>query len=175
MEEQVILVNSKDKALGTIGKLEAHEKGLLHRAFSVFVFNEKGELLLQKRALHKYHTPGLWTNTCCSHQRPNENNLDAAKRRLKEEMGLNLEPTFSFSFLYESAFENGLIEHEFDHVFYAISNQTPSINPDEVDSYKYLSLKEIEDDFTLHPNQYASWFKICWDEVKEMHKNIFKH
>lgn len=174
MEEQVILVNSKDEALGTMGKLEAHEKGLLHRAFSVFVFNENGELLLQKRALHKYHTPGLWTNTCCSHQRANETNLEAAKRRLKEEMGLDLEPTFSFSFLYKSPFENGLIEHEFDHVFYAVSNQKPSINPDEVDSYKYLSLQEIENDFTLHPNQYTSWFKICWDEVKEMHKNIFK-
>lgn len=174
MEEQVILVNTKDEALGTMGKLEAHEKGVLHRAFSVFVFNEDGELLLQRRALHKYHTPGLWTNTCCSHQRPNETSINAAKRRLQEEMGLSLEPTFSFSFLYESAFENGLIEHEFDHVFYAISNQKPSINPNEVDSYKYLALQDIEADFKKHPSKYTSWFKICWEDVKKMHQNLFK-
>src|SRR5210317_1530346 len=131
-EEKVILVNENDEQIGLMPKMEAHEKALLHRAFSVFVFNHKNELMLQQRALVKYHSPGLWTNTCCSHQREGESNIEAGKRRLQEEMGFVTELEESISFIYKASFDNGLTEHEFDHVLLGKFNGTPIINPQEV-------------------------------------------
>jgi len=163
--DEVILVNDKDQEIGKMEKLEAHQKGLLHRAFSIFIFNTKGELLLQKRALHKYHSPGLWTNTCCSHPKPNETNLEAANRRLKEEMGMKADLSHAFHFIYHVEFENGLIEHEFDHVFYAYSDEIPKINPDEVHEYKYISNDELLKDMDLNPKTYTEWFKLCYDQL----------
>ena len=128
MEEKVILVSETDEQLGLMGKMEAHEKGLLHRAFSVFIFNKDGELLLQQRALDKYHSPGLWTNTCCSHQREGETNLQAGKRRLLEEMGFSCELKELFSFVYKAPFDNGLTEHELDHVMVGYYDEDPVIN-----------------------------------------------
>ena len=133
--EKVILVDRKDHKIGLMEKQEAHIKGLLHRAFSVFVFNKNNELLLQKRALHKYHSGGLWTNTCCSHPRENENTLDAANRRLQEEMGVSCKLEFKFNFIYKASLDNKLFEHEFDHVFFGFSDNLPQINKEEVDSF----------------------------------------
>lgn len=158
--EQVILVNEFDEAIGQMGKFEAHEKGLLHRAFSVFVFNGKGELLLQQRAKHKYHSAGLWSNTCCSHPRLNESCADAANRRLQEEMGIQSSLHFLYAFMYNEPMENGLIEHEFDHVFIGISDDTPMINHEEVASWKYISVEELIKDINQNPDSYTIWFRI---------------
>jgi len=160
-EEQVILVDEHDKPIGTMGKLEAHQKGQLHRAFSVFIFNDKGELLLQKRALSKYHSAGLWTNTCCSHPKPNEETLAAANRRLREEMGLDSLLIHKTSFIYKTPFDNGLTEHEFDHVFIGQSNEDPIINLEEVDSFKWLSLENVKEEIKRTPESFTSWFKIA--------------
>ncbi|MDZ4665022.1 MAG: isopentenyl-diphosphate Delta-isomerase [Bacteroidota bacterium] len=160
-EEQVILVDEHDKPIGTMGKLEAHQKGQLHRAFSVFIFNDKGELLLQKRALSKYHSAGLWTNTCCSHPKPNEETLAAANRRLREEMGLDSLLIHKTSFIYKTPFDNGLTEHEFDHVFIGQSNEDPIINLEEVDSFKWLSLENVKEKIKRTPESFTSWFKIA--------------
>jgi len=165
MQEQVILVDELDNAIGTMEKMEAHEKGLLHRAFSVFIFNDKGELLLQQRAITKYHSAGLWTNTCCSHPRPSETTLDAAKRRLKEEMGLTCDVNHKTSFIYKTNFDNGLIEHEFDHVFFGNCDQEPSINPEEVESYLWMDVIIIIDDIKRDPEKYTSWFKIAMKKL----------
>lgn len=159
-EEYVILVNEQDEELGLMEKLEAHEKALLHRAFSVFIFNSKDQLLLQRRALHKYHSAGLWTNTCCSHPRPNENALEAAKRRLKEEMGMDADLSFKTKFIYKTAFDNGLTEHELDYVYTGKSDEHPAINPEEVDRYKWEAIEDIKNDIHQHPERYTSWFKI---------------
>jgi len=167
MIEHVILVDERDKELGIMPKIEAHEKGLLHRAFSVFIFNFKGELLLQQRALNKYHSPGLWTNTCCSHPREAESIEDAANRRLQEEMGLICKLEKKFDFIYKTSFDNGLTEHEFDHVFFGKSNNHPKINTDEVLSYNYFSFTEIERGLQLQPEIYTAWFKICFNKVKQ--------
>lgn len=164
-EEKVILVNTKDEPIGLMPKMEAHEKACLHRAFSVFIFNTKGELMLQQRALHKYHSPGLWTNTCCSHQRQGESNLAAGQRRLKEEMGLIVPLEEVFSFIYKAPFDNGLTEHELDHVMIGYTEETPQINPDEVAAWKWLSMPLIEADMTRHPAHYTAWFKIIFDRV----------
>lgn len=164
-EDQVILVDTQDKAIGTMGKLEAHEKGLLHRAFSVFIFNDKQELLLQRRALSKYHSAGLWTNTCCSHPRPDEDTLDAANRRLKEEMGLSALLEHKLEFIYKTPFDNGLTEHEYDHVFFGTSNTLPIIDPQEVDSYRYISLQDLKKEISAHPGNFTSWFKIVMEKV----------
>lgn len=159
--EQVILVDEQDNALGSMEKLEAHQKGLLHRAFSVFVFNDKGELLLQQRAASKYHSPNLWTNTCCSHPRPNEHTLQAANRRLKEEMGIETELQLKGSFIYKANFDTGLTEHEFDYVFTGISNAQPTINKDEVENFVWLSLDEIKSQLKSNPEKFTVWFKIA--------------
>ncbi len=161
--EEVILVNELDTAIGVSEKLEAHQKGLLHRAFSVFIFNSKNELLLQRRALSKYHSSGLWTNTCCSHPRPNETTQDAANRRLKEEMGIETELFFKQSFIYKTHFDNGLTEHEFDHLFTGTYNSEPIINKDEVDAYQWLSVEEIKQQIKLQPQIFTSWFKIAME------------
>jgi isopentenyl-diphosphate delta-isomerase len=145
-------------------KLEAHEKGVLHRAFSVFIFNNHGELMLQRRALTKYHSPGLWTNTCCSHQRDGESNISSGKRRLKEEMGFDTELFEKTSFIYKAKFDNGLIEHEFDHVLVGSYNHSPIINSIEVDSWKWMSLENVKKDINDHPDNYTAWFKIIFEK-----------
>lgn len=166
-EEVVILVDSEDKVLGTMPKLEAHEKGILHRAFSVFLFNSKKELLLQRRAENKYHSPGLWTNTCCSHQRLNESTIEAGNRRLMEEMGITSDLKKVFTFKYKTEFDNGLIEHELDHVLFGYSNDSPNINLVEVSAWKWLDIKSIENDIIVNPNLYTTWFKIIFDRFSD--------
>ena len=164
MEENVILVDVLDNQLGLMPKMEAHEKAVLHRAFSVFIFNDKGELMLQQRAAHKYHSPLLWTNTCCSHQRDGESNIEAGKRRLIEEMGFKTNLKEIFSFVYKAQFDNGLTEHELDHVMIGNFNGPPTINPDEVASYKWMTLEAVKKDIELQPNIYTAWFKIIFKE-----------
>lgn len=162
MEEQVVLVDEQDREVGTMGKQAAHREGLLHRAISVFIFDDSGRLLLHRRAAHKYHSPGLWTNTCCSHPRPGEHPLDAAHRRLREEMGMDTDLAFAFSFQYRAAFDNGLTEHEFDHVFVGHSNRQPVPDPAEVADHCWLGLQEIEHNVTARPEQYTEWFKLIY-------------
>lgn len=164
IEEKVVLVNEKDEKIGLMPKMEAHEKALLHRAFSVFVFNDKNELMLQQRALHKYHTPGLWTNTCCSHQRDGESNIDAGKRRLQEEMGFTTDLKETISFIYKAPFDNGLTEHEFDHILVGKYNEEPNINPDEVAAWKWMTLEDVKKDIKNNPAIYTEWFKIIFDK-----------
>lgn len=166
-EEQVILVDSDDNQVGVMNKLEAHEKALLHRAFSVFVFNSKGEMLMQQRALSKYHSRGLWTNTCCSHPRQNEETLDAANRRLQEEMGMQAVLKHQFHFIYRAPLEDGLWEHELDHVFFGTSDDEPQINREEVESWKYMKVAELDEDMKYHPERYTAWFKIIFERVRE--------
>jgi isopentenyl-diphosphate delta-isomerase len=160
----VILVDAQDNELGVMEKLQAHQEGKLHRAFSIFIFNNKNELLLQQRALSKYHSGGLWTNTCCSHPSPNETILDAAQRRLFEEMGISCDLKIINHFIYQSDFENGLKEYEFDYIIIGQSNDVPLINKDEVANYKWQSIAEIENDIILNPTQYTAWFKIALQE-----------
>ena len=167
MEEKVILVDKEDNQIGTMPKLEAHERALLHRAFSVFIFNEKGELMLQRRALHKYHSPGLWTNTCCSHQRVGETNIEAGKRRLYEEMGFSCELEDTFWFIYKASFDNGLTEHELDHVMIGKYDGEPKINPAEVAEYKWMTLDDLKTDMKEHPEKYTAWFKIIFQEYDQ--------
>ena len=162
-EEQVILVDEKDTPIGLMPRMEAHEKGVLHRAFSVFIFNSKGELMLQQRALHKYHSPGLWTNTCCSHQRHEETSLEAGVRRLEEEMGFSVPLQEEISFIYKAPFDNGLTEHELDHVLTGKFDDQPKINPEEVADWKWMTLEEVHSDIQIHPNQYTVWFRIIFD------------
>lgn len=164
MEEQVILVNEHDEKVGLMEKIEAHKKALLHRAFSVFITNDRNEIMLQQRALSKYHSPGLWTNTCCSHQRDGETNIEAGKRRLMEEMGFTTDLKELFHFIYIAPFDNGLTEHELDHVMIGHYNDNPVINPDEVASFKWMTATAIKEDITNHPDQYTEWFKIIFDK-----------
>ena len=164
IEDKVILVDNNDNQIGLMPKLEAHEKGVLHRAFSVFIFNNHGELMLQRRALTKYHSPGLWTNTCCSHQRDGESNISSGKRRLNEEMGFDTELFEKTSFIYKAKFDNGLIEHEFDHVLVGSYNHSPITNSIEVDSWKWMSLENIKKDINDHPDNYTAWFKIIFEK-----------
>lgn len=163
-EEKVVLVNKKDEQIGLMPKQEAHIKGVLHRAFSVFIFNDTGELMLQQRALHKYHSPGLWTNTCCSHQRNGESSLKAGKRRLMEEMGFSVSLQETTSFIYKAPFDNGLTEHELDHILIGNYNGTPSINLDEVASWKWMPFDDVKKDISIHPELYTAWFKIIFDK-----------
>ncbi len=173
--EYVVLVDENDNPVGEMEKMEAHEKGLLHRAFSVFLFNKKGEMLLQQRAFSKYHSGGLWTNACCSHPRKGERVIDAAHRRLEEEMGFDCEINKAFDFIYKSKLDHDLTEHELDHVFVGTYEGSISPNIDEVESYKYISIptliKEVEND----PAKYTEWFKICLSEVlnylEQTHRN----
>ncbi|NND63866.1 MAG: isopentenyl-diphosphate Delta-isomerase [Flavobacteriaceae bacterium] len=162
MEEQVILVNDKDEQIGLMPKMEAHQKGVLHRAFSVFIFNSENELMLQQRALTKYHSPGLWTNTCCSHQRNGESSLEAGKRRLMEEMGFETKLNEATSFIYKAPFDNGLTEHEFDHILVGKYNDAPIINQDEVAAWKWMPLEEVAADIKTNPDIYTAWFKIIF-------------
>lgn len=163
-EEQVILVNENDEQIGLMPKLEAHEKAILHRAFSVFVLNDKNEIMLQQRANQKYHSPLLWTNTCCSHQREGETNIQAGDRRLFEEMGFRTELKELFHFIYKAPFDNGLTEHELDHVMIGYFNENPTINPDEVEDWKWMKIEDVKDDMIAHPAIYTVWFKIIFDK-----------
>ena len=167
MEEKVILVSEDDQQLGLMGKMEAHKKAVLHRAFSIFVFNKKGELLLQQRALDKYHSPGLWTNTCCSHQRDGESNIEAGHRRIQEEMGFHCELKELFWFVYKAAFDNGLTEHELDHVMIGSYEDDPIINPEEVASFKWMPLEDVKKDMEEQPELYTEWFKIIFNEYDQ--------
>lgn len=165
--DKVVLVDENDKPVGLMDKLAAHEQGVLHRAFSVFLFNGKGELLLQKRASEKYHSPGLWTNTCCSHQLEGEDSHTAALRRLEEEMGISCDVNEVFTFIYKADVKNGLIEHEFDHVFIGTYDNEPLPNRSEVEDWKYLSIEKIEAEMESDPNSYTEWFKIALPMLKK--------
>ena len=163
-EENVILVNKLDEPIGIMPKMEAHKKAVLHRAFSIFIMNRKGETMLQQRAAGKYHSPLLWTNTCCSHQRVGESNVQAGKRRLQEEMGFVVELKELFSFIYKVTFNNGLTEHELDHVMIGKYTENPKINPKEVANWKWMKLADIKQDIIKRPEIYTLWFKIIFAE-----------
>lgn len=168
MKEFVITVDENDVPTGQSEKLEAHQKALLHRAFSVFIFNDKGELLLQQRALSKYHSGGLWTNTCCGHPRPGENTLDAAKRRLYEEMGFTCEIEHQFTFTYRAELDNELTEYEIDHVYFGKFNASPSPNKAEVNAYKWIDLKTLSSQLDEHPEHFTAWLSICFPKVLQV-------
>lgn len=159
--DEVVLVNELDEEIGVMEKLAAHQQPNLHRAFSIFLFNANGEMLLQQRAFTKYHSGGLWTNTCCSHPRPGEDTLQAANRRLFEELGMSSELIKAFHFTYQAHFDNGLIEYEFDHVFVG-EVTTPIVpNPDEVFDYSFQSITNIKNQIVQEPELYTPWFKIA--------------
>ncbi len=160
--QEVILVNEEDMPIGTMEKMAAHEQALLHRAFSIFIFNSNGLMLLQQRAMSKYHSPGLWTNACCSHPFPNEETEKAAQRRLQEELGFTTSLTKAFHFTYKANFDNGLTEHEFDHVFVGIYDGDIAINPDEVKAIAFKTMSELNNDLIQTPNHYTEWFKIAF-------------
>lgn len=164
--EKVVLVNPQDEVLGQMEKMQAHENGFLHRAFSVFLFNEKGEMLLQKRAGEKYHSPNQWTNACCSHPRLNESYLDAAKRRTKEELGIDCELTEKFHFIYKANVGDGLWEHELDYVFTGIFDGEFDLNPDEVSEIRYVPIDDLQQEITQNSNDFTEWFKIIWAEYR---------
>jgi len=166
--EYVVLVNEDDKELGFMEKLLAHRHGSLHRAISVFIFNTRGQLLLQQRASGKYHSAGLWTNTCCSHPRRGEGTRDAAMRRLKEEMGIAAALTPAFTFIYNAALDNGLTEHELDHVFIGVTDEAPVLDSAEVSAWKYVAVDELMSDISAHPESYTEWFKICMQQYGRM-------
>jgi isopentenyl-diphosphate delta-isomerase len=161
--EEVILVNAKDQPIGQMEKMEAHRKGLLHRAFSVLIFNSSDQVLLQKRASSKYHSGGLWTNTCCSHPRPGETVLIAANRRLMEEMGMTADLTERFHFIYKTNLDNDLVEHELDHVLVGQSDDLPKLNPEEAEDFKYIDLETLKEELKSSPENYTVWFKIIME------------
>ena len=166
-EEKVVLVDKFDNQIGLMPKMEAHLKGLLHRAFSVIIFDSSGKILLQKRASTKYHTPNLWSNTCCSHQRENENNIDAGKRRLQEEMGF-ITDLYNFdSFIYRVEFSNGLIEHEKDHIIIGVFDGEPTPNPEEVDEWKWINIDKLVVDMKINPESYTAWFRIIINKYSQ--------
>lgn len=172
--EQVILVDSNDNELGTMEKMEAHRKGVLHRAFSVLLFNSSGEMLIQKRASSKYHSGGLWSNTCCSHPRPAESMEDAVGRRLEEELGIVSNPTFAFKFEYKIQFSNNLIEHELDHVYIGSFDGEPQINESEISDWKFIDTNDLKNKVQSHPHEYSHWFKIILSrpEILELTKTV---
>jgi len=167
MKNMVVLVDENDIEVGTMEKIETHQKGLLHRAFSVFIFNSKGEMLLQQRSLRKYHSGGLWSNACCSHPYPNEDVANAAHRRLKEEMGFETNLIKAFAFTYSAQFNNGLTEHEFDHVFVGYYDGIINPNFDEVENYAFRTIEKIETSLDKHSDFYSEWFLIALPKIKE--------
>jgi isopentenyl-diphosphate Delta-isomerase len=167
MIEEVILVNEQDEETGIMEKLEAHRKAVLHRAFSVFIFNHKGEMLLQQRSLHKYHSGGLWTNACCSHPRPGEETMAAASRRLNEEMGFQTPIKKIFDFTYKAEFDNGLTEFEFDHVFAGEYNGIITADPEEVSDYCFKDLEAIRQSLKSHPKKYTAWFHLAFPKIEK--------
>lgn len=166
MEEYVVLVNPEDSVLGLMEKQQAHINGLLHRAFSVFLFNDQGEMLLQKRAAEKYHSPNQWTNAVCSHPRNGESYLEGAKRRVKEELGIETELSEKFNFIYKADVGNGLWEHELDYVFTGTYNADFNLNKNEVEEVRYISMKDLDQEILKHPEQFTEWFKIILEEYK---------
>ncbi len=172
---QVILVDEKDNPVGVAEKMEAHQKGMLHRAFSIFIFNSKGEMLLQQRALKKYHSAGLWSNTCCSHPAPGEDIVAAAQKRLKEEMGFETPVKKIFDFIYNAEFANGLIEYEFDHVFAGEYDGTIEFNTNEVNDHCYKATAEIVEALQDHPQQYTVWFQLAFPKVMDWWKQHYKN
>ena len=171
----MILVNEHDEPIGTMEKMEVHQKGLLHRAFSIFIFNSRGELLLQQRASEKYHNGGLWTNTCCSHPRPGESVLTAANRRLHEEMGFATLLSPVFNFIYHAIFTNGLTEHEYDYVFTGTYDGAITIDEREVSDYCFKTINDIEASLQTQPQQYTEWFKIALPRIKMFHRSNFSN
>jgi len=172
MEEFVILVDQNDNQVGVMEKMQAHVEAVLHRAFSVFIFNSKGELMLQQRAQSKYHSPGLWSNTCCSHPRPGEKTEAAAHRRMKEEMGFDCNFTEAFSFVYKAPFTNELTEHEYDHIFIGISDELPVINKEEAEAFKMVTLDNVRKEMDEDPEKFTVWFRIAFDRVEDYFKAI---
>lgn len=177
MNEQLILVDEHDDELGYLDKLSVHKTGLLHRAFSVFIFNTKGELLLQQRALEKYHSPGIWSNTCCSHPLKNESMDETISRRMQEEMGMQCKTVFKFKFIYRNEFENGLTEHELDHVYFAESDHLPIPNPSEVMDWKYINLEDLSKEIDQNPAKFSAWLKVCLPKVARIfnQKQVLSH
>jgi isopentenyl-diphosphate delta-isomerase len=169
-KEFVILVDEHNRELGSMEKMEAHQKGVLHRAFSIFIYNSKGQWLLQQRAKNKYHSGGLWTNTCCSHPRLGETIINAANRRLLEEMGLEVFLTQAFQFIYKAKLDNNLIEHELDFVLFGKSDKQPALNTTEADNFEWLHPEEIKKRLTDTPEKYTEWFKIVFDKAYNYYK-----
>jgi isopentenyl-diphosphate delta-isomerase len=163
----VILVDNDDNQTGITGKMEAHHKALLHRAVSVFIVNTSGKWILQRRALDKYHSKGLWTNTCCTHPQPGETNIEAAERRLKEEMGIECSLSELFSFIYREKLDNDLTEHEYDHVFLGVTDDTPVINTAEVEDWETISYDDLHDDIQNNPSDYTYWFRMIYENVNQ--------
>jgi isopentenyl-diphosphate delta-isomerase len=170
-EVQVILVDENDQAIGLAEKMEAHRNGMLHRAFSVFLFNSNGEMLIHRRALDKYHSAGLWTNACCSHPLPGEEVLDAANRRLEEEMGMSCQLNWKFSFVYFANLDQGLIEHELDHVFIGVTDDLPIPNPSEVCEWRWTNLAMLEREIKSSPERFTAWFKLALPKVMMIWQN----
>lgn len=158
--EEVILVDENDNSVGTMEKMEAHRKGVLHRAFSILIFNSNGDMLIQKRASSKYHSGGLWTNACCSHPLPNEPVEAATRRRLKFEMGIDLSPDYAYKFIYRTELDKDLIEHELDHVFTGTFDGVPDVNPEEVEDWKYIPVGDLRREINLFPEQFTCWFRM---------------
>ncbi len=171
--EEVILVDENDNVVGSMEKMEAHIKGAMHRAFSVFIFNSRGEMLLQQRAVSKYHSAGLWSNACCSHPYPGEDIEMAAQRRLNEEMGFRTSLEKSFDFVYKASFGNKLIENEFDHVLVGMYDGEININPQEVNDYSFESIKEIKQALKKKPEKYTAWFHIAFPKIEDWWKKNF--
>ena len=174
MKEKVILIDENDKEIGEEEKIKAHQEGKLHRAFSIFIFNSQGKMLLQKRAQDKYHSGGLWSNACDGHPRPGEDIEKAAHRRLKEEMGFDCKLKKIFKFKYKAELENGLVEHEIDHVFWGTYNENPKPNPKEIETFKWVDLKSLLKDVSSHSEKYAFWFKAALPKVVEFYQKNFK-
>jgi isopentenyl-diphosphate delta-isomerase len=172
-ESEVILVNESDEPTGVMDKMQAHQTGLLHRAFSIFIFNRNGDMLLQQRSDFKYHSPGLWTNACCSHPAPGEDTLAAAYRRLDEELGFETELSEVFTFTYRTTFNNGLTEHEFDHVFTGVYDDEIEADAEEVKDYQYLPLDEIALQLQKNPEKFTSWFLIAFPQIQTWAKQKF--
>jgi isopentenyl-diphosphate delta-isomerase len=170
----IIKVDENDQELGKIEKMQAHEMGVLHRAFSVFIFNSKGELMLQQRATSKYHSGGLWTNTCCSHPEFGENLEDAIDRRLMQEMGLKCETKKVFQFIYRAELDKNLIEHELDHVFFGKSDDLPKLNLEEASNWKYIQMDDLNNEINEFPDRFTVWLQICFGRVFEEYKNYYK-
>lgn len=169
--QHVILVDEQDNETGVMDKMEAHRKGLLHRAFSVFLFNSRGEILLQRRAASKYHSPGLWTNACCSHPMPGESLQDAVERRLREELGIYTPTKRVFDFIYHAQLDYGLTEHELDHVFIGEIEEISAINPEEADAVKFVDFETIEAEIKAHPYRFTVWFRLIFPRIKELYLN----
>lgn len=164
--EKVILVDEQDKAIGAMDKMEAHRRGILHRAFSILIFNSKGEVLLQKRSKNKYHSGGLWTNACCSHPTPHESIDQTTRKRLKHEMGIDLQPDFAYKFIYKSQLDKNLIEHELDYVYRGIFDGVPAVNHEEVEDWKFINIKSLRADLDQHPDRYTVWFKLIMNHAE---------